>query len=326
MSGKRHEPSVGGELPFLGSEDEFTIRQTLSCAGPPSSPWRPLLVRAACLVIATLALYYPVGGHPFLNYDDDVYVLYNPQVHAGLSWESIKWSFTSFYACNWHPLTWLSHAIDWQVFGQNAGGHHVTSLLLHAVNVLLLFWVLWRATGYMGRSAMVGALFALHPINVESVAWIAERKNLLSMMFFLLALGAYTWYARRPSPSRFLAVTAFYALGLMAKPQVITFPFVLLLWDYWPLRRMYRARSVHPPAQRKRYVEAFQLRIVFMADIREAAVAGSLRWQRRRHHLRAQYESGSMTGPHWQPLPLRWKMPSCRTRVIWARPSGLLIW
>jgi hypothetical protein len=151
----------------------------------------------------------------------------------------VKWAFTSYEHSNWHPLTWLSHALDCQWFGLDPGPHHETNLLLHIVNVLLLFWVLAQATGYLGRSAMVAALFALHPMNIESVAWIAERKNLLCTMFFLLALAAYRWYAREPKLGRYLAVGGLYALGLMAKPQIITLPCVLLLWDYWPLQRMF---------------------------------------------------------------------------------------
>jgi protein O-mannosyl-transferase len=190
------------------------------------------------LVVATVALYYPVGGHPFVNYDDNVYVTDNAQVKSGLNWDSVQWAFTTTDAGNWHPLTWLTHALDYQLFQADPAGHHNTNLLLHVLNVLLLFWVLRQATGFTGRSWMVAALFALHPINVESVAWISERKNLLSMLFFLLALGAYRWYAAGPRISRFAVVTGLFALGLMAKPQVITLPFVLLLWDYWPLRRM----------------------------------------------------------------------------------------
>ena len=150
----------------------------------------------------------------------------------------MQWAFTTTEAGNWHPLTWLSHAFDYQLFQADPAGHHNTNLLLHVLNALLLFWVLRQATGFTGRSWMVAALFALHPVNVESVAWISERKNLLSMLFFLLALGAYRWYVREPRTSRYAVVAGFFALGLMAKPQVITLPFVLLLWDYWPLRRM----------------------------------------------------------------------------------------
>jgi 4-amino-4-deoxy-L-arabinose transferase-like glycosyltransferase len=133
--------------------------------------------------------------------------------------------------------------LDCQLFGLNPARHHQSNLLLHALNAALLFWVLARATSYTGRSLMVAALFALHPINVESVAWIAERKNLLSMLFFLLALGAYRWYAREPRLARYLLVGLLFALGLMAKPQIITFAFVLLLWDYWPLRRMFPTQT-----------------------------------------------------------------------------------
>src|SRR5580698_315869 len=196
------------------------------------------LVFCLLLVLATVALYNPVTRAPFLNLDDGIYVTDNPQVRAGLSWKTVVWAFRSTAATNWHPITWLSHAFDCQIFGLNPAGPHAINVLLHAANVVLLFLLLESATGLAWRSLMVAALFALHPINVESVAWIAERKNLLSMLFFLIALGAYGWYTRRPGLGRYLAVTLAYALGLMTKPQVITFPFVLLLLDYWPLRRL----------------------------------------------------------------------------------------
>jgi Flp pilus assembly protein TadD len=202
-----------------------------------SSPEKRNFVLGLLLVVATLALYNPVIHHPFVNFDDDRYVTDNIHVRAGLHWETVTWAFTSFDEANWHPLTWLSHALDCQLFGQNPAGHHYANVLLHALNVVLLFWVLWRATGSTGRSWIVAALFALHPINVESVAWVAERKSVLSMLFFLLALGAYGWYVRKPAVGRYLAVAALFACGLMAKPMVITFPFLLLLWDYWPLQR-----------------------------------------------------------------------------------------
>ena len=203
-----------------------------------AQPSRWILLPILLVVVATVALYFPVNHHPFVNYDDDEYVTDNVHVKAGLTGETVAWAFTTYDAANWHPLTWLSHALDYQLFQLDPAGHHDTNLLLHALNVALLFWVLWQATGYPGRSLMVAALFALHPINVESVAWVAERKNLLSMLFFLLALGAYRWYARQPRVGRYAAVTLLYVLGLLSKPQVITLPFVLLLWDYWPLRRM----------------------------------------------------------------------------------------
>jgi len=189
-------------------------------------------------------VYYPVHNHPFANFDDGPYVYSNPHVRAGLSWETVRWAFTSLGSVtpdvpDWHPFTWLSHALDTQVFGLDPAGPHFENLLLHVLNVILLFWLLQRATGFTGRSAMVAALFALHPINVESVAWISERKNLLSMAFFLLALAAYRWYASNPQVRRYLVVAGLFALGLMAKPQVITLPFVLLLWDYWPLGHLF---------------------------------------------------------------------------------------
>jgi len=204
-----------------------------------ASPDRQKWLAVVLLVAATVALYYPVDGHPFVNYDDNVYVTENAHVTAGLRWSTFRYAFTVFDQGNWHPLTWLSHAADCQMFGLNPAGHHDTNIALHALNVVLLFWVLQQATGYIGRSAMVAGLFALHPINVETVAWISERKNLLSMTFFLLALGAYRLYVLKPEVSRYAVVALLYALGLMSKPQVITFPCVLLLWDYWPLRRMF---------------------------------------------------------------------------------------
>jgi tetratricopeptide (TPR) repeat protein len=189
-------------------------------------------------MVLTVGLYYSVKSHPFVNYDDNVYVTENTHVQNGLTWDTVSWAFVTNDAGNWHPVTWLSHALDYQIYDQDPAGHHQTSMLLHALNAVLLFWVLWRATGDAGRSFVVAALFAVHPINVEPVVWISERKTLLSMMFFLLALGAYRWYVSKPRVGRYAVVAVLFALGLMAKPQIITFPFVLLLWDYWPLRRM----------------------------------------------------------------------------------------
>jgi len=206
-----------------------------------ASSRKSVLILGLLLAMVTVGLYYPVHGHPFVNYDDSLYVTENDQVQAGLTWPTVEWAFTTFEVGTWHPLSWISHALDCELFGLNPAGHHDMNLLLHTLNVVLLFWVLQAATGYAGRSAMVAAIFAVHPINVESVAWIAERKNLLSMLFFLLALGAYRWYACNPKAGRYTVVAFLYALGLLAKPQVITFPFVLLLWDYWPLQRMFPA-------------------------------------------------------------------------------------
>ena len=189
------------------------------------------------LMVATLAVYNSVYRNAFVNFDDDHYITNNPHIFDGVSWGTVKWAFTNYYEANWHPLTWVSHALDCQWFGLNPAGHHYMNLFLHAVNVMLLFLVLNAATRKTWPSLMAAALFALHPVNVESVAWASERKNVLSMMFLLLTLAAYAWYARKPGVARYAAVASLFACGLMAKPQVITLPFVLLLWDYWPLER-----------------------------------------------------------------------------------------
>jgi len=202
------------------------------------SPAQRKLVLGLLLVVVTLALYNPVSRNGFVNFDDDRYVTDNPQVRAGLHWTTISWAVTSLDQANWHPLTWLSHAFDCQLFQLNPVGHHYSSLLLHATNALLLFLILQWFTGYTARSLMVAALFAVHPLNVESVAWVAERKNVLCMFFFLLALAAYGWYVRKPGIVRYIAVAFLFVCGLMSKPMVITLPLVLLLLDYWPLGRM----------------------------------------------------------------------------------------
>lgn len=196
-----------------------------------------VLTLSLLLVAAVLAVYSPVAHNGFVNFDDDTYITLNPHVQAGLTRSTVKWAFTTFDAANYHPLTWLSHALDCQLFGLDPSAHHEGNVLLHAVNAALLFLLLQSATGFRWRSLFVAALFALHPINVESVAWAAERKNVLSMLFFLLALLAYVAYARRPKPGSYALVAFFFALGLLSKPQVITLPFLLLLLDYWPLRR-----------------------------------------------------------------------------------------
>ncbi len=213
-----------------------------------STSWKQTLLPGLLLVIVTIALYSRVNHFPFVNYDDGDYVTNNLHVQTGLDWDTVRWAFTTYAAANWHPLTWLSHALDCQLFDLSPGGPHDVNLFLHVLNVLLLFLLLRQATGFTGRSFMVAALFALHPINVESVVWISERKNLLSMFFFLLALGAYRWYARQPRLSRYALVAFLFALGLMAKPQVITLPFVLLLWDYWPLGRLSFGKEKFVPA------------------------------------------------------------------------------
>jgi Tfp pilus assembly protein PilF len=219
----------------LGSNEE-SGRPSLQ--SPSASHETHIVTLCLLLVAATLAFYNPIIHNQFIDFDDSSYILRNSWVQGGLTWDTVKWSFTTFRDGNWHPVTWLSHALDCQIFRLNPAGHHYTNLLLHAANAVLLFLLLRQATGLTWHSLVVGALFALHPINVESVAWAAERKNVLSMLFFLLALHAYDRYARTGKRYLYLAVNLFFVLGLIAKPQIVTLPFVLLLWDYWPLQRM----------------------------------------------------------------------------------------
>ncbi len=207
------------------------------------------------LVIGTTAIYSGVARHPFIDFDDQYYITQNEHVQAGLTWQTFIWSFNAGYAQNWHPLTWLSHALDCQLYGLNPAGHHLTNVLFHTVNVVILFLLLLWATGALGRSLLVSALFALHPLNVETVAWVAERKNVLSTLFFLLALATYGWYARSPNLKRYLALALCFALGLAAKPTVITLPFVLFLLDFWPLCRIkaWPTRTASHPRRKNPY-------------------------------------------------------------------------
>ncbi|TMA81673.1 MAG: tetratricopeptide repeat protein [Deltaproteobacteria bacterium] len=205
-------------------------------------PGARALALAAALVLVTLVVYWPVVGSDFVNLDDDRYVTANPHVQRGLSLAGLRWALSSGEASLWLPLTWLSHMADCQLYGLAPAGHHVTNLLLHAANAALLLAVLVRVTGSLWSSAAVAALFALHPLRVESVAWVAERKDVLSALFWLLTLFAYAHYVERPGASRLGLVALCFAAGLMAKPMLVTLPFVLLLLDYWPLGRLARAR------------------------------------------------------------------------------------
>jgi tetratricopeptide (TPR) repeat protein len=183
-------------------------------------------------------VFAPVIGHPFLELDDDSYVTRNPHVASGLGGENLAWAFTSFHSSNWHPLTWVSHQVDASVWGLSPAGHHLTSVLLHTANTLLLLLLLCRMTGDFWPSLVVAMVFGLHPLRLESVAWVAERKDVLSVFFGLLALLAWTDYCKRQAPSRYLAGLVAFALALMAKPMLVTLPFVMLLLDLWPLERM----------------------------------------------------------------------------------------
>jgi tetratricopeptide (TPR) repeat protein len=198
---------------------------------------RPRLT-ALLLALVTLLVYLPVTRDGFVNFDDQVYVTENRDVQNGLTWAGVKWAFTTWHASNWHPLTWLSHMTDCELFGLNPGAHHYVNVLFHTANVVLLFVLLLRLTGALWPGAFVAALFAWHPLHVESVAWISERKDVLSTLFALLTLLSYTRYVKENSRRSFWLALFWFALGLMAKPMLVTLPFVMLLLDYWPLKRI----------------------------------------------------------------------------------------
>ena len=193
------------------------------------------------LAAMTLAIYAQVIGHQFITLDDPTYIKENPMVNRGVTLTGLAWAFTSFYATNWHPLTWISHMIDCQFFGTDAGRHLLVNALIHVANTLLVFWFVLRTTRARWPSALVAALFALHPLHVESVAWASERKDTLSTFFGLLSLIGYMHYAVAPSIRRYAWVAITLALGLLAKPMLVTWPLVMLLLDYWPLRRYQRS-------------------------------------------------------------------------------------
>ncbi len=199
-----------------------------------------------CLIVAILVVFWQVKECGFVSFDDYVYVVDNPSVRGGLTFKNLIWAFTTIHASNWHPLTWLSHMLDCELYGLNPGRHHLTNVLFHIANTLLLFLVLKRMTGALWRSSFVAALFALHPLHVESVAWVSERKDVLSTLFWMLTMLTYVWYTQKPKLDRYLLVLLSLALGLLSKPMLVTLPFVLLLLDYWPLGRFpFRQRNGH---------------------------------------------------------------------------------
>ncbi len=248
-------PSPAGERP--AAADARGLKPERPAAGL-NDRWR---VPGVCLVLAaiTFAVFGQTLRHEFVNFDDNLYVYDNPAVTRGLNLKGVEWAFTHRVCANWHPLTMLTHMLDCQLYGLNAGGHHLTNVLLHTASVILLFLVLRRMTGFLWRSAFVAGVFAIHPLRVESVAWVAERKDVLSGLFFMLTLWAYTRYGQgrssverrgssagtsslaldpRPSTLSYYLVLVFFALGLLCKPMLVTVPFVLLLLDYWPLGRV----------------------------------------------------------------------------------------
>ncbi len=203
----------------------------------PTSGQFKLPLSALLLALVTLVIFLPVMRCGFVNFDDQDYVSENGPVKAGVTWAGIRWAFTTFHASNWHPLTWLSHMVDCELFGLNAGAHHFTNALIHAVNAALLLVLMVRMTGIFWPGLAVAALFAWHPLHVESGAWISERKDVLSTFFALLTLLNYVQFAQTGRRTHFWLAWLYFALGLMAKPMLVTLPCVLLLLDYWPLQR-----------------------------------------------------------------------------------------
>jgi protein O-mannosyl-transferase len=256
-------------------------------AGGRSPLWVPIVV----LIALNAFVYAQVRTFAFVNWDDPSYITDNPNIPAGLTWHSVRWALTTGYSPYWHPMTWLSHLLDVQLYGLDAGPHHVTSLLLHMATTVLVFVLFRRMTGTTNRSAFLAALFAVHPLHVESVAWIAERKDVLSTFFWTLALLAYVAYVRRQTPGRYLGVIGLFALALMSKPMVVTMPFVLLLLDIWPLARVRFTRDDLPAWRRAALEKAPLLALAVGTSVatvivqhRVGAMAGldALPW-----HLRA---------------------------------------
>ena len=202
------------------------------------SPQKQILFVYIALAVVTLAIFWQVNQYGFVNFDDDVYVTTNSHVQSGITLGEFCWAFSTTYADFWHPLTWLSLMFDYQLHGLNAGGYHLTNVILHIMSVLLLFWLFNRMTGAIWRSAFIAALFAFHPLHVESVAWIAERKDVLSAFFWMLSLCLYVYYTEKPAIGRYLPVLLCFACGLMSKSMLVTLPIAMILLDYWPLGRL----------------------------------------------------------------------------------------
>jgi Flp pilus assembly protein TadD len=280
--------------PQLGMTDEPAIP-------PGGRAWRqqvrPGLV-ALVLVAATLLLYWPVGRCGFV-YDDLTFILGEPRLKQGVGLAGISWAFTAVHAANWYPLTLISHLLDVQLFGLLPRGPHLVNLLLHAANTLLLFLVLRGTTGATARSGLVAALFAVHPLHVESVAWVSERKDVLSALFWLLAMLAYACYARRPRLPRYLLVCLFLSLGLLSKPMVVTLPFALLLFDFWPLGRVNPRRCLPESAPSGlRAAGLLRLALEKLPLLALAAASGIVTFLAQRH-------GGAVASMAQYPLPLR---------------------
>ncbi|MGP8015307.1 MAG: ArnT family glycosyltransferase, partial [Smithella sp.] len=202
------------------------------------NPKKQMLIVYIILTLITLAVFWQVNQYDFITFDDPVYISQNSHIQSGITPDGLRWAFSTRYYGLWNPLVWLSFMFDYQLHGLNAGGYHVTNLILHILSTLLLFWLFCRMTGAIWQSAFVAALFALHPLHVESVAWISERKDVLSAFFWMLTLCLYVYYTEKPVIKRYLLVVICFVLALMSKPMVVTLPLILILLDYWPLGRL----------------------------------------------------------------------------------------
>ena len=215
------------------------------------------------LAVSALIAYEPMRHNGFVNYDDDKYITQNPDIKSAITWQSVSRAFTKPHFYMWHPLTTLSNMLDYNIYGLNPLGHHLTSLLIHIANSLLLFWLLSKMTGTVWRSAFVAAVFTLHPLQVESVAWVAERDTVLSGLFWLLTIIVYVWFTKKPNAKRYLSLIGIYVLCIMTKPVVVTLPFVLLLLDYWPLCRIKWGGQIEaPPLQETNRQEISAARLI----------------------------------------------------------------
>jgi len=303
-------------LNLNASPNSVTARQQSSSFF--ASPEKRTLLLSLSLVVITLLLYNRVSHFSFLNFDDERYVTDNLHVRAGLHWSTVVWATTSTTDANWHPLTWLSHALDCQLFGMNPSGPHFINVLLHALSAVLLFLLLSRSTGRTGASFLVAALFAVHPLNVESVAWVAERKNVLSTLFFFLTLGAYGWYAIRPGWKRYLAVAALFACGLASKPMLVTLPFVLLLLDYWPLCRMKSRMNGSAPSSDHNFSHHHFASARFSTLLLEKLPLVALSIADSAITLASQREGGALTPNSRFPFPVRLENALyCYAEYVW---------
>jgi protein O-mannosyl-transferase len=267
-----------------------------------------------CLVLiaVTAGIYFQTGNHQFINFDDTVYVTDNPHVQGGITGGNIAWAFTAVTASNWHPLTWLSHMADVQLFGMDPRGHHLTSVFIHTASALLLFLLLAQITGFVWRSLFVAALFALHPLHVESVAWVAERKDVLSCFFWLLTLLLYARYVRKPSLNRYLLALFSFAAGLMAKPMLVTLPVVLLLLDYWPFNRFRKEPAADDATAGPSLANLFKEKLpFFLLSGLSSAIT-----------IYAQHHGGAMKNLDVVPLGLRIE----NSVVAYANYLGKTIW